>query len=395
MTSSPHPSAQYAITLRLECPHSPGWIARISSAIAAAGGAIGAIDLVQIQRGRSLRDHTVESGSAAQARQVIEAVKGIDGVVVHSVQDKTFALHRGGKLATVSRVPLETRADLSMAYTPGVARVCKAILFKEFGGVDAFPICLDTQDTEEIIRICTALAPTFGGINLEDIAAPRCFTIEERLQEALEIPVFHDDQHGTAVVVLAANLNALKLTGKRAETMKLVVAGAGAAGFACIRTLHRFGMENIVACDRDGAIHAGRDVGDNPVKDWLREHTNPSGEKGSLREVLAGADMFLGLSGPGLLDAGDLPGCPGRPCPGHQRGDEAGGGSRHRRPHPPGGPVGGLHHPQRLQPQGRPGGGGRRGPGRPRQWRRPPDAPGHPPLPALLTAGLGQVAHSG
>jgi malate dehydrogenase (oxaloacetate-decarboxylating) len=232
--------------MRLEYPHRPGWIARIASVIAEAEGAIQAIDLVHIHRGRSLRDYTVECSSTGHARRIVQAIKEIEDVNVHSVSDNTFLMHLGGKLEIRSKVPLETRSDLSMAYTPGVARVCeaihedprssfsltirknciavvsdgsavlglgnigaaaampvmegKAVLFKEFGGVDAIPLCIDTQRTDEIIAFCRAIAPTFGGINLEDIAAPRCFHVENELRESLEIPVFHDDQHGTAVV---------------------------------------------------------------------------------------------------------------------------------------------------------------------------------------------------
>ncbi len=346
------PSAQYSVTLRLEYPHQPGWIARIASAIARAGGAIRAIDLVHIHQQRSLRDYTIECRSAEQEQRMIETIKNIKGVAIQSVSDDTFLMHLGGKLEVVPRVPLKTRADLSMAYTPGVARIChaieedprvsfnltirkncvavvsdgsavlglgnigaaaampvmegKAALFKEFGGVDAFPLCINTQDTEEIIRFCKWVAPSFGGINLEDISAPRCFEIEERLEAELEIPVFHDDQHGTAVVVLAGLINALKVTGKEPEDLKLVICGAGAAGVACARILLRFGIANTIVCDTQGAIHRKRDLGDNPGKLWLAEHCNPDQEKGSLRKVLSGADVFIGVSGPGLLRRADV-----------------------------------------------------------------------------------------
>jgi malate dehydrogenase (oxaloacetate-decarboxylating) len=294
----------------------------------------------------------VECASTEHARRVIEAVRGVEDLRIESVSDDTFRMHLGGKLEIRSKVALKTRADLSMAYTPGVARVCKAIaaepktshsltirrsfvavlsdgsavlglgnigawaampvmegkaiLFKEFGGVDAFPVCLDTQDTDEIVAIGKALAPSFGAINLEDISAPRCFEIEQRLQEQVEIPVFHDDQHGTAVVVLAATLNALQITGRRPQDMKLVVSGAGAAGWACTRTLQKLGLGNIVVCDRKGALHQGRDVGDNPAKQWFVENTNPDQESGGVKDVIRGADMFLGLSAPGLLNRDDV-----------------------------------------------------------------------------------------
>ncbi len=352
MSVAARPSAQYAITMRLEYPHAPGWIARIAGVIGDAGGAIQAIDLVHIHRGRSLRDYTVECRSTEHARKIGEAIRSLADVTVHGIADETLLMHLGGKLEVRSRVPLQTRADLSMAYTPGVARVCeaihddpraafnltirrntvavvsdgsavlglgnigpaaampvmegKAILFKEFGGVDAFPLCVDVQDSERIIELCRAIAPTFGGINLEDIAAPRCFEIEDALRESLEIPVFHDDQHGTAVVVLAATINALRITGKQPGSMKAVVAGAGAAGYACTRSLLEFGIGDVVVCDRKGAIHAGRDVGDNPAKRWMIEHTNKTGERGDLKQALRGADLFLGVSAPDLLSGEDI-----------------------------------------------------------------------------------------
>jgi malate dehydrogenase (oxaloacetate-decarboxylating) len=342
------PSAQYEVTFRIEYPHKPGWIAKIAGVIADQGGAIRAIDLVDIVKGNSLRDYRVECPSAEHEQKIIAAVKKIPGVTFHSATDDTFMMHVGGKLEVTPRVQLKTRADLSMAYTPGVARVCnaiheqpessfkltirrnciavisdgsavlglgnigpeaampvmegKAILFKEFGGVDAFPLCIDVQDTEGIIAFCKAVAPTFGGFNLEDIAAPKCFEIEERLQRDLDIPVFHDDQHGTAVVVLAATINALKLTGKEPAAMKVVVAGAGAAGVACTKSLVEYGFCNVIVCDRSGAIHNGRSFGGNAAKIWLAQNTNPRGESGSLHDVIVGADMFLGLSAPGVLD---------------------------------------------------------------------------------------------
>jgi len=352
MTSKTSPSAQYTITVRMESPHKPGWIGKISSLIGQAGGAIHAIDLVNIGKGTSLRDYSIECSSTDHAEEIIASLKRLEGVTVRSVSDDTFLMHIGGKLEVASRVPLKTRADLSMAYTPGVARVCmavhkdrkashsltirknciavvsdgsavlglgnigpeaampvmegKAILFKEFGGVDAFPVCVDTQDPEEIINLCRWIAPSFGGINLEDISSPRCFEIEERLRKDLSIPVFHDDQHGTAVVVLAGLMNALRLTGKQPGEMKVVVAGAGAAGVACTKTMKEFGVGRLVVCDRRGAIHSDRDVGMNRVKEWLARHTNQDGERGPLSEVIRGADMFLGLSGPGTLSRGDV-----------------------------------------------------------------------------------------
>jgi malate dehydrogenase (oxaloacetate-decarboxylating) len=345
-------SSQYAITLRIDYQRAAGRIAKIASTIGDQGGVIGAIDLVQVRGNRSVRDYTVECASTEHARRIIEAVRAMEDLKLESVSDDTFRMHLGGKLEVQSKVPLKTRADLSMAYTPGVARVCKAIeaepkishnltirrncvavlsdgsavlglgnigaraampvmegkaiLFKEFSGVDAFPLCIDTQDVDEVVAIGVAVAPTFGGINLEDISAPRCFEIEERIQEQVDIPVFHDDQHGTAVVVLAATLNALRIVGKRPQDMKLVVSGAGAAGWACTRALKDLGMGRIVVCDRQGILHRGRDVGDNPAKRWFVEHTNPDQEMGGVKDAIRGADMFMGLSSPGLLSRDDV-----------------------------------------------------------------------------------------
>lgn len=352
MTTGPTPSAQYAITMRLEYPHEPGWIAKIAGVIAANGGAIGAIDIVHIRRGRSVRDYSIDSPSADQAHRIVEAVKAIPEVVFHFVSDKTFLMHLGGKLEIHSKVPLKTRADLSMAYTPGVARVCKAIhqdpdlsfnltirkntvavvsdgsavlglgnigaaaampvmegkaiLFKEFGGVDAIPLCIDRQEPEAIIDFCRMIAPTFGGINLEDIKAPQCFEVEGKLIDELDIPVFHDDQHGTAIVLLAGLINALELLGKKAGGLKVVIAGAGAAGVSCAKMLTTFGFDNLVVCDSKGAIHADRDIGGAPSKRWVAENTNPAGEKGSLKDVIAGADIFIGVSRPDVIDRGDV-----------------------------------------------------------------------------------------
>jgi malate dehydrogenase (oxaloacetate-decarboxylating) len=348
LTTSP----QYSITMRLEYPHGPGWLAKIANAIAEQGGSIGAVDLVHIRTGKSRRDYTVECYSTEQANRIVAAVERVGGVTVRSVSDNTFLAHLGGKLEIASKIPLKTRADLSMAYTPGVARVClaiqrdprisfnltirkncvavvsdgsavlglgnigphaampvmegKAVLFKEFGTVDAFPLCVDSQDPEDIIRFCRMIAPSFGGINLEDIAAPKCFEIEERLRAQLDIPVLHDDQHGTAVVVLAAVINALKITGKHPGAIKAVIAGAGAAGIATSRILLSFGLSNLIAADSHGAIHRGRDFSGNAQKSWLAEHTNPNGETGALGEVMRGADLFIGVSRPGIVTRADI-----------------------------------------------------------------------------------------
>ena len=321
-------------------------------AIGRAGGDIGAIDIVTVGNDYIIRDISVSSISSTHGEQIVELVKDIDGVELIQVSDPTFLMHLGGKIEVVSKVPLKTRADLSMAYTPGVARICeaiykdpekvfnltikkntvaivtdgtavlglgdigpaaalpvmegKAMLFKEFAGVDAFPICLNTKDPDEIVRTVKAISTVFGGINLEDISAPRCFQIEERLREELDIPVFHDDQHGTAVVVLAALINALKLVGKKMEEVKVVVNGVGAAGVACTKIIMAAGVRNIVGCDQTGALYRGRREHMNWMKDWYAQNTNPNDEKGTVHDVIKGADVFLGLSVPGVIDAGDV-----------------------------------------------------------------------------------------
>lgn len=352
MTEKITPSAQYSVTMRLEYPHGSGWIAKVSSVIGREKGVISAIDFVRVHRGMSLRDYSIECSSVEHAQKIIDKVKSIEGVTVQSASDDTFLMHLGGKLEINSKVPLKTRADLSMAYTPGVARVCsaiqhdyrssfnltirknciavvsdgsavlglgnigaaaampvmegKAILFKQFGGVDAFPLCVGSRDSEDIIHLCRLIAPGLGGINLEDISAPRCFHIEEALQRELDIPVFHDDQHGTAIVVLAGLVNALKITKRKPAQMKVVIAGAGAAGIACARMLQDFGMKNLIVCDSKGAIYRDRNVGKNDAKRWAAEHTNPNCEKGTLKSVIRDADVFIGLSGPGVLKREDV-----------------------------------------------------------------------------------------
>ena len=346
------PSASYSFTLRVKLSNRAGTLGAVTMAIGRLGGDIGAIDIAGVGGGVVFRDITVNAASSPHADQIVAAVRAVEGVEVVNASDRTFLMHLGGKIEVVSKVPLKTRDDLSMAYTPGVARVCeaihefpekaytltikkntvavvtdgsavlglgnigpaaalpvmegKAMLFKEFAGVDAFPICLATQDSDEIIRTVKAIATGFGGINLEDIASPRCFEIEQRLQEELDIPVFHDDQHGTAVVVLAALLNALKIVGKRTEDIKVVVNGVGAAGVACTKIIMSAGVRNVIGCDREGAICSGRGPETHPIKAWYAENTNPSRQQGGLRDVIAGADVFLGLSSPGVLTADDV-----------------------------------------------------------------------------------------
>ena len=347
------PSAQYSLTVRVELERRPGSLGRLISAIGESGGDIGAVDIIE-PGPRGVREITIDSRDPDHAKQLLAAIEGVDGVTLVSSSDRTFELHRGGKIFTGVGASVTSHEQLSMAYTPGVARVCKAIaenreqafeftikrntvaivsdgtavldlgdigpeaampvmegkamLFKEFANVDAFPICLSTTDTDEIVATVKAIAPGFGGINLEDISSPRCFEIERRLIAELDIPVFHDDQHGTAIVTLAALLNACRLTGRRLEDLSVVMAGAGAAGVAVVKILIASGISSIVICDRRGAIHAGReDYEDmNEVKRWLAEHTNSDHRDGSPADVLEGADLFVGLSGPGIIEAADL-----------------------------------------------------------------------------------------
>ncbi|HEX4520455.1 MAG TPA: NAD-dependent malic enzyme [Gaiellaceae bacterium] len=341
-----HPSASFSATLRVHLEDRPGAFADLARAIADAGGSLGAIDLVRVEQGSKVRDITIDAASADHIDEIVSAVRALTGVEVEHVSDRTFLLHLGGKIEMVSKAPLKTRDDLSMAYTPGVARVCtaiaedpskvwnltikqntvavvsdgtavlglgdigpeaampvmegKAVLFKEFGGVDAWPICLATTDPDEIVAAVRAIAPGFGGINLEDISAPRCFEIESRLKEQLDIPVFHDDQHGTAIVVTAAFLNALELVGKTAADVRVVLTGVGAAGVATTDMLLGLGVRDVIGCDRQGAIRTGRD-GLGPWKTMYAERTNPDGFSGTADEALAGADVYLGLSGPGAV----------------------------------------------------------------------------------------------
>ncbi len=345
--AGPAPGVAYSITVRAEYPNTPGMLGRITSAIGEAGGDASAIDVVSTSSGLMVRDFTINARSIEHGEEVAKAVAAVEDVTIRTVSDPTFLLHLGGKIEMRSKVPANTRDDMSKAYTPGVGRVCmaihndpeavwtltgkghtvavvsdgsavlglgnigaaaslpvmegKALLFKEFGGVDAWPIVVDTQDTEEIIELVKAIAPGFGGINLEDISAPRCFEIEERLRKELDIPVFHDDQHGTAVVVLAGLINALKLTGKRPQDLKVAVAGAGASGTACTKIMLSYGVRNIVGFDRQGALSRQRDYEGNTMKEWFAKNTNPDDFGGSLEEGLKDADVFLGLAGPGLV----------------------------------------------------------------------------------------------
>ncbi|GAA3100368.1 malate dehydrogenase (oxaloacetate-decarboxylating) [Kribbella aluminosa] len=347
----PTPSPGYSITARVEAPASPHITTALTTAIGEAGGALTALDVVESRADRIVVDVTCDAIDANHSSALEKALGAVPGVVVRKVSDRTFLLHLGGKLTVVPKVPLKHRDDLSRAYTPGVARVCQAIaenpadarrltikrntvavvtdgsavlglgnigpaaalpvmegkaaLFQQFAGVDAWPVCLDTQDTDAIVEIVRAIAPVYGGVNLEDIAAPRCFEIEKRLRELLDIPVFHDDQHGTAIVVLAALQNALRVVGKRIEDVRIVVSGVGAAGHAIIRLLAAQGAGEIVGCGRTGAVHSGQ-TGLDEYRGWIAANTNPRGETGTLTEVLPGADIFIGVSGPGLLTGDDI-----------------------------------------------------------------------------------------
>jgi malate dehydrogenase (oxaloacetate-decarboxylating) len=346
------PSASYSVTIRTENPHTPGMVGRISAAIGDAGGLIGAIDVVEVNKDRTVRDFVVAAADAAEEQSVVDAVRAVPGVRVIDVADRTFQLHSGGKIEVTGRCNVKTSEDLSMVYTPGVARVClairddpsaqwrltikphtiavvtdgsavlglgnigpaaaqpvmegKCLIFKAFAGVDAFPLCLATQDTDEIVETVRRVAPVFGGINLEDIAAPRCFEVEDRLRRELDIPVMHDDQHGTAIVVLAALKNALLVVGKSIHEVKIVIAGAGAAGNAVARMLTAAGARHIVLTDRAGALSRDRVERMDPYKCALAEATNPLNERGNLAEVLRGADVFIGVAGPGIVSADDI-----------------------------------------------------------------------------------------
>ncbi len=334
-----------SLILRLKIDNTASF-SDITMAIGEAGGDIIAVDVIHVRKDHVVRDVTVNVHNEAHRERVVESLSKRQGIAVVNVSDRTFLVHLGGKIAIQARTPVKNRDDLSRVYTPGVARVCeaiaedpakafqltikrntvavvsdgtavlglgdigpeaampvmegKAMLFKQFADVDAFPICLDTKDPEEIIRTVKALAPGFGGINLEDISSPRCFEIEERLKKELDIPVFHDDQHGTAVVLLAGLINALRIVNKEMRDLRVVVAGIGAAGAACTRILQSAGVEQIIGVDRNGIIEAGKHY-DNPVWDWYAKNSNPEHLTGGLDVAIKGADVFIGVSGPGVL----------------------------------------------------------------------------------------------
>jgi len=345
------PSVSYSITVRLEAPARGNAVSRLTHTVENAGGTVTALDVTASGHDRLRMDVTCAATGTAHAQSLVDAMSAVEGVTIHKVSDRTFLMHLGGKIEMASKVPIRNRDDLSMIYTPGVARVCmaiaenpadarrltikrntvavvtdgsavlglgnigpaaalpvmegKAALFKRFAGIDAWPICLDTQDTDTIVEVVRAIAPGFAGINLEDISAPRCFEIERRLRGLLDIPVFHDDQHGTAIVVLAALTNALKCVGKELDSVRIVMSGAGAAGFAVLQLLVAAGAKHVVVADVDGVVHRGRGELTGALR-WIAENTNEDGYAGTLNGALAGADVFIGLSAPNLLTGADI-----------------------------------------------------------------------------------------
>jgi len=345
------PSVSYSITIRLEIPSGGPGVSQFTTAVERAGGVVTALDVSGSETDRLRIDVTCATSDTEHAERIVAEVGAIDGVDVQRVSDRTFLMHLGGVIEMASKHPIRNRDDLSMVYTPGVARVClaiaanpedarrlttkrnavavvtdgsavlglgnlgpaaalpvmegKAALFKRFGGIDAWPLCLDTQDVDEIVRTVTAIAPGFAGINLEDISAPRCFEVEARLREQLDIPVFHDDQHGTAIVVFAALRNALRVVGKDIATIRLVMAGAGAAGSAILRLLLAAGLEDVTVVDLDGVINSRRPDMNASIR-WIADHTNAAGREGTLRDVLVDADAFIGVSAPNLIGGDEV-----------------------------------------------------------------------------------------
>ena len=344
-------SPGYGITIRVEGAPELHPVALITTTITNAGATITALDVVESLLEKVVVDVTCDTIDADHAQEIHNALSSHDGLTVRKVSDRTFLLHLGGKIEISSKVPLKTRDDLSRAYTPGVARISQAIvddpsdvrrltmkrntvavvtdgsavlglgnigpaaalpvmegkaaLFKRFANVDAWPVCLDTQDVDEIVRTVQLIAPVYGGINLEDISAPRCFEVERRLRELLDIPVFHDDQHGTAIVVSAALRNALKLVKKDISQVKIIMSGAGAAGTAIARLLVLSGATNIIAFDKDGVISKGS-PSDDAMRQWFIENSNKADFKGSIHEAMAGADIFIGVSAPNVLTEADV-----------------------------------------------------------------------------------------
>ncbi|MBP6148128.1 MAG: NAD-dependent malic enzyme [Candidatus Planktophila sp.] len=344
-------SPGYGITIRVEGAPELQPVALVTATVTSAGATITALDVVESHLDRVVVDITCDTIDKDHAQEINNALAAHDGLTVRKVSDRTFLLHLGGKLEIASKVPLKTRDDLSRAYTPGVARICqaivddptdvrrltmkrntvavvtdgsavlglgnigpaaalpvmegKAVLFKRFADIDAWPVCLDTQDVDEIVRTVQLIAPVYGGINLEDISAPRCFEVEARLRELLDIPVFHDDQHGTAIVVLAALRNSLRLVNKKLEDVKIVMSGAGAAGTAIARLLVLSGAKNIIAYDKDGVI-CKTSAGEGDMRRWFIENSNPTDFQGDIHQAMIGADVFIGVSAPGVLNEADI-----------------------------------------------------------------------------------------
>ncbi len=341
-----HPSAGYTLTLRVSLQRIPGTLGKLTSALGSSGALVGAIDIIEHQGDVIVRQIQVETRGEAHGREVVEAARAVSGVELLSVTDRVFDRHRGGKIEVTPKFAVLTRDDLSMAYTPGVGRVCtaiaeqtelvwdytiksnsvavltdgtavlglgdigpeaampvmegKAMLFKQLANIDAYPVCVRTSGVEELVAVGKAIAPGFGGINLEDVAAPVCFEVEQRLQDELDIPVFHDDQHGTAIVSLAALYGAAEVVGKRLEDLNVVFLGMGAAGVACVKLWQHAGVGHFIGVDRQGIV--SRDRTDlNSAKRSIAETTNPKGLRGSLAEALVGADVFVGVSGPNLV----------------------------------------------------------------------------------------------
>ncbi|GHC94282.1 malate dehydrogenase [Nocardiopsis terrae] len=345
------PSVSYSITVRLELDAGGSAVGSLTNAVEQVGGMITALDVAAAGHERIRIDVTCAARDTEHAQAIVDALGAVEGVAVHKVSDRTFLMHLGGKIEMKSKVPLRNRDELSMAYTPGVARVSQAIaankddarrltikrnsvavvtdgsavlglgnigpeaampvmegkaaLFKRFADIDAWPIALDTQDVDEIVRTVQLLAPGFGGINLEDISAPRCFEVEARLRELLDIPVFHDDQHGTAIVVLAALRNALRVVNKKLSEVRIAMSGAGAAGTAILKLLMHAGARDVIVSDIHGAVHTGREDLDSSLR-WIAENTNPEGYSGDLKGSVAGADVFIGVSAPNLLSGEDI-----------------------------------------------------------------------------------------
>jgi malate dehydrogenase (oxaloacetate-decarboxylating) len=345
------PSVSYSITVRLVVPAGGTAVSELTHVVESAGGIVTALDVTASGVDKLQIDVTCAARDTDHADDIVDALRGVEGVDVHKVSDRTFLMHLGGTIEMASKHPIRNRDELSMIYTPGVARVClaiarnkddarrltvkrnavavvtdgsavlglgnlgpeaalpvmegKAALFKRFAGIDAWPLCLDTQDVDEIVRTVQVIAPVFAGINLEDISAPRCFEVEARLRELLDIPVFHDDQHGTAIVVLAALTNALRVVGKGIDGVRIVMSGAGAAGSAIVRLLIEAGAKDVVVADVDGVISTRRD-GMNPSLTWIAENTNAACFDGTLKEAIRGADVFIGVSAPNVLDGDDI-----------------------------------------------------------------------------------------